>query len=171
MSGSAPRRASVASGATPGAFRTQRPWVAFCARCGLPPAAAGEPAPNAFSRVCRRCGMGLVLRAPYDAAPQAGDAFVVVDRGLSVCAVSESAEVAFGVSEPFAIGRLVSELVVPDRPHTDGTGLLSLVRRAVLDGGPPARAGAHVAGIGPHPVTVRVGPCGPPRAALLVLEP
>jgi hypothetical protein len=69
--------------------------------------------------------MGLMLRAPDDVAPSAGEAFLVVDRALAVCAVSETAEHAVGVTEPFAIGRLISELVVPEategrrgaRPH------------------------------------------------------
>lgn len=176
MTGSGPRRGSAALSGVSGSVRTQRPWVAFCARCGRSPARGGHVPQSSFSRVCGHCGMGLVLRAPDDVAPAAGDAFLVVDRALAVCAVSEGAEEAVGITEPFAIGRLVSELVLPERgePSGDvagGDGLLALVRRAVLDGGPPRRAAAHVAGIGPGAIAVRIGPCGPPRAALVVLEP
>jgi hypothetical protein len=114
--------------------------------------------------------MGLMLRAPDDVAPSAGEAFLIVDRALAVCAVSETAEDAVGVTEPFAIGRLISELVVPEATAPGAEGLLMLVRRAVLDGGPPRRTPARVAGEGADVVTVRVGPCGPPRAALIALE-
>jgi hypothetical protein len=174
MTGSAPRRAPAALSGAAGTVRTQRPWIAFCARCGLPPtsasASAGATAPTAFSRVCRRCGMGLMLRAPDDVAPAAGEAFLVVDRALAVCAVSETAEPAVGVTEPFAIGRLISELVVPEATASGADGLLMLVRRAVLDGGPPRRTSARLATEETDPVTVRIGPCGPPRAALIALE-
>lgn len=152
------------------AVRTQRPWVAFCARCGVAPERRGAVPQHAFSRVCARCGMGLILRAPDDAAPAPGGAFLVVDRALAVCAVSEGAERSLDVSEPFAIGRLVSELLVPDEVG-DEPSMLTLVRRAVLDGGAPRRAGVRLAARIDEALTVRVGPCGPPRAAVVVLDP
>jgi hypothetical protein len=155
---------------TGAATRTQRPWVAFCARCGKAPEGNGAVPQHAFSRVCAKCGMGLVLRAPDDAAPTPGGAFLVVDRALAVCAVSEGAERSLGVTEPFAIGRLVSELLVPDEVR-GAVSMVTLVRRAVLDGGAPQRAGVRLAARTDEGLTVRVGPCGPPRAAVVVLEP
>lgn len=167
------RRTTLTGAAARDPVRTQRPWVAFCARCGLPPAGAGGGAgagaglPHTFSRVCGRCGMGLVLRAPDDVAPTKGEPFLVADRRLAVCALSAGAEDVIGITEPFAIGRLVTELLA----DTAGPEpVVALVRRAVLDGGPPRRTLAVCAAGGSDEVTVRVGPCGPPRAALVVLE-
>ena len=111
--------------------------------------------------------MGLVLRAPDDVAPERGEPFLVADRSLAVCALSEGAEDVVGVTEPFAIGRLVTELL-GGSGGPDGLGVM--VRRAVVEGGAPRRVEALPAATGSAAVTVRVGPCGPPRAALVVIE-
>ena len=170
MTGSAPGQEPDALGAVAGLAGTQRPWVAFCARCGVAPSEAKPGWPQAFSRVCACCGMGLVLRAPEEVAPAAGEAFLVADRALAVCAVSETAEPSLGITEPFAIGRLVTEVLVPEGDPADERGLVMLIRRALLDGGAPQRTDVRVAGDELDVVRVRVGPCGPPRAALIVLE-
>ena len=63
-----------------------RDQVTFCSHCG---ARTGR---SSVSRVCRRCEMGLLLHARPELAPGPGDAFVVCDADLRVCALSRGAE-------------------------------------------------------------------------------
>ena len=64
------------------------PSVLFCSHCGTRPFVSDNAATSPGSRVCGECGLGLILEAAQDVAPHAGDAFLVLDRALSVCAVS-----------------------------------------------------------------------------------
>src|ERR1700729_210642 len=77
------------------------PSVPFCSHCGTRPVVSvrsgrsgksGATDRATGSRVCGACGFGLILEAATDIAPHAGDAFLVLDRALSVCAVSRGAE-------------------------------------------------------------------------------
>lgn len=141
--------------------------AAFCARCGRAPDAAP---PMPASRVCRHCGLGLVLRAPAQAAPSPQDAFLVADRVGRVSAMSATAEVLLGLSEQAAQGRPVGELVsaVEDAPHSRHDFLASL--RAAAAGVGPVRHFQGWAGAPDGtPRSLRVGPCGPPPGALLVI--
>src|SRR5947209_862141 len=61
------------------------PPVSFCSHCGTRPAPGSEQLSR--SRVCGTCGLGLLLESPADVAPNEGDAFLVLDRSLAVCAV------------------------------------------------------------------------------------
>ncbi|MEA2179577.1 MAG: hypothetical protein QOG77_2874 [Solirubrobacteraceae bacterium] len=144
-----------------------RPVEAFCGHCGRPPeVTVAEPA----SRVCRRCGLGLVLQAPKGVAPQAGEPFLVVDSRLEVCAVSRKAEDLLGVPETRAVNRKVTEFLTPAEAETSGPEdlLTQLVVAAT------SQEDAHtvvVRPVGEFGVRyrARIGPCGPPRAALVVL--
>ena len=115
-----------------------RPVEAFCGHCGRPPEVT-EQQPS--TRVCRRCGLGLVLQAPKGVAPQAGEPFLVVDSRLEVCALSRKAE------------DLLTSLVVAATNEEDSH---TVVVRPVGEFGVRYRA--------------RIGPCGPPKAALIVLS-
>jgi hypothetical protein len=146
------------------------PIVSFCSHCGAQPSPAGE---SPASRVCGACGLGLILQARADAAPRAGDAFLVLDRSLAVCAVSEAAERLLATREPDAVNRHVSDLLMPAGAEDRGQGSESL-SVAVLwaargDGGQRSAVvrPANTFGIR---LTARIASCGPPRAALLVLE-
>ena len=97
---------------TPAELEPVVPSVAFCSHCGTRPT---TPVNHAVpgSRVCGDCGLGLILEAAEDVAPHAGDAFLVLDRVLSVCAVSRGAEHLLATSEPDAVNRHVTELLMP----------------------------------------------------------
>ena len=95
---------------------------------------------SAGSRVCGLCGLGLVLQASSDIAPHADEPFLVIDSTLSVCAVSARAE------------NLLVLLV--DAASGSGAPRTAVVR-------PRQEFGVRF--------RARIGPCGPPRAALLVL--
>lgn len=144
------------------------PDVLFCGSCGLPPP-AGED--DRTARVCGHCGMGVVLAARPDAAPRPGEAFLVVDGRLTVCAVSSAAEKLLGVQEVFAVDRPLGELLQPaDAEALGAEPLIHSVIAAASEPGPPASAVVRPAGEFGVRYAVQVGACGPPAAALLVLR-
>jgi hypothetical protein len=163
-------RAALRLLAAPAEHESPAPTVSFCSHCGAQPSPAGEPP---ASRVCSTCGLGLILEAHADAAPKPGDAFLVLDRSLSVCAVSEAAERLLATREPDAVNRHISDLLMPaDAEDRDGGGeslSLAVMWAARGDGG------KHNAVVRPANtfgirLTARIASCGPPRAALLILE-
>ncbi len=148
---------------------TESESVWFCGKCALQTDSAWLPTPN--SRVCRRCGLGLLLEARADVCPQPSDAFLIVDATLSVQALSSGAERLLGLSEPDAINRPVAELLTPATSENPDTGGFV---RSITD----AATGLE----DPQTVFLRprntfgvrmrtvIGACGPPRAALIVLK-
>ena len=145
--------------------------IRFCSRCGHP---AEDPPgrPELRKRVCDRCGMGMVLSCPRDALPGEAAAFLILDYELRVSAVSEAGERYFG-SEKILIGIGLLELV------TSPLGDDQLARKASVAAQRPCDAtvmpvrlltpadGAGSIGT----MAARIATCGPPRAALLTVEP
>jgi hypothetical protein len=92
---------------------------------------------------------------------------VVVDRAARVCALSGVAETLLAVTERDAAGCPITELIAPvGDPPEDGPGMVALVRAVASGAQNEGRTRGVAAGA---TVAIRVGPCGPPRAALLVL--
>src|ERR1700761_2729419 len=83
----------------------------FCGHCAAPSRGVEPPAPMA--RVCRSCGLGVMLEARTDIVPSARDAFLVIDSSLLVQAMSRRAETLLGVTEDGAVNRPVVQLLVP----------------------------------------------------------
>jgi hypothetical protein len=141
--------------------------VQFCGHCGS--AAVIDIAAPA-TRVCGRCELGLLIGAPADLVPAPNDPFMLVDSTLSVCGVSALAEELLGVVETQAVNRHVNEFLVPADAEVSGPGdLVNLLIHA-------ARGDGEVHDVVLRPTNeygirywARIGPCGPPRAALLVL--
>ena len=103
-------------------------------------------------------------------APGPADPFVLVNSSLSVCAVSREAEALLGTAETEAVDRHVGDLLVPADVEVAGTA--SLVARIVAAaGGEAADARVVVRPAAEFGIRFRaqVAPCGPPRAALVVL--
>jgi hypothetical protein len=149
-----------------GGETARRPSILFCGHCGRAPAdSLGDPS----ARVCRRCGMGLVLEAPADAAPTGSDPFLVVDGSLTICALSRHAERLLDVSETDAVNRHIGEFLVPAEADSTGSNLASLLTRAVRDDLEPHSIAVRPANTFGVRYWARIGPCGPPRAALVVL--
>jgi len=143
------------------------PLVWFCSHCGTRPA---PPGPSGSSRVCGECGLGLILEAGADVAPRAGDAFLVLDRTLAVCAVSRAAERLLAVSEPDAVNRHVTDLLMPAAAEECDDGLAVAVTWAARGEGGTRTTVVRPANTFGIRLTARITSCGPPRAALLVLE-
>jgi hypothetical protein len=138
--------------------------VSFCGHCGLAPAGLQQ------SRVCGHCGLGLVLQAPSDVAPRDSEPFLVIDSTLSVCAVSAEAEQLLGMDETKAVNRHIADFLVPaDANASSSDNLLALLVQAASGGGEPRTAVVRPRTEFGVRFRVRIGPCGPPHAALLVL--
>jgi len=144
------------------------PSKTFCGHCGRSP--EDHDGPQAGARVCSKCGMGLMLQAPAKIAPKTTDPFMVIDGSLTICALSREAEKLLAISETDAVNRHVGEFLVPGDAETSrGENLATLLAFA-------ARGEANDANVVVRPANTfgvrywaRVGPCGPPNAALLVL--
>lgn len=144
--------------------------ISFCARCGRGPSLPPDPAVP--SRVCARCGLGLMLCAEEPARPRESDAFLVADHMGRVCALSARGERRVGLAQSEALRLDVGDLLGARGPLREE--LLATVRAACEGelvgatrwprGDPPAQ-GATTGW-----VRVRVGHCGPPPAALLVFD-
>ena len=147
------------------------PSVQFCSHCGTRSSTSGKSANAAVSRVCGDCGLGLLIEASEDVAPRTGDAFLVLDRALSVCAVSRGAERLLTTREPDVVNRHVTDLLMPaDAEEWTGESLSVAVAWAARGDGATRTAVVRPANTFGIRLTARIAPCGPPRAALVVLE-
>ena len=116
--------------------------------------------------------MGLILNCPRDALPGAAAAFLILDYELRVSAVSEAGERFFG-KEQTLIGTGLLDLV------TSPLGDDQLVRKTSVAAQRPCDATVMpVRLVAPSKsagsvgtMAARIATCGPPRAALLTVEP
>ena len=145
-----------------------RPLKLFCGHCGMPPHEG--VAAQIGSRVCARCGMGLMLEAAPEVAPTPADAFMVVDSRMSVSALSRRGERMLQVSEPDAVGRHLNEFLAPaDTDAPAAESFFALVLLAATGGADPRTMAVRPAGEFGIRYWARVGTCGPSSAALLLL--
>jgi hypothetical protein len=115
--------------------------------------------------------MGLLLHADAQLAPAPGDSFIVTDDRLLICALSQGGERLFRRSEPSVIHRPVSELLVGVGAAEAGLPSLDTLLRAAAAGALEVTAAVVATvegGREHHPA--RLGPCGPPTAALLIVD-
>lgn len=135
------------------------PLVRFCGYCGRPPS-------GPYRRVCG-CGRGVILEAKVEEAPRPNDAFLVVGPMLTIAAVSRRAEQLLKVKEEDFVNRPLTRLLVP----ADGTSPHALeadVEKVAGGTGPGARAFRQVDAL-TRKLAARLGHCGTPSAALVVL--
>jgi hypothetical protein len=113
----------------------------------------------------------LLLEAREDVVPAARDAFLVVDASLLVQGLSFHAERLLAVAEELAVNRPVVELLVPADAEARGpASLAGAVVEAVAGGNEPVQTIVRPWNTFGVRMRARIAPCGPPRAALLVLE-
>lgn len=138
----------------------------FCGHCGRQPK---ERIAIDRSRVCPTCGLGLLLEAAAEVAPAPRDPFLVVDQSLAVCAVSREAERLLGISETDAVNRHVTAFLSTSEAESGEDPLL--VTLALTARGETATRNLMVRPANTFGVRywARIGPCGPPQAAVLVL--
>lgn len=143
-------------------------WSWFCGHCAAPSPGGDPPAPAA--RVCRQCGLGLLLETREDVMPTERDAFLVVDSSMLVQAMSHEAEVLLKVREDLAVNRPLAELLVPADSEGATTGFAAAIAEAASNQDGPAYAFVRPWNTYGVRVRARIATCGPPRAALIVLE-
>src|SRR2546423_11558066 len=143
--------------------------IRFCSRCGQP---SEEPPnrPDLRGRVCRHCGLGMMLTCGRDAMPGAGAAFVIVNFDLSVSAVSEAGEKVFGTEQRLAGTRLLDVVTSPLGDHHLARSVGQAAQRACDPIVMPVRLRSEHAGAF-GTMAARIATCGPPRAALVTVEP
>jgi hypothetical protein len=145
--------------------------IRFCSRCGV----TREERELGFNppdteRVCSECGMGVMLVCERDALPGDGMAFLIVTEDLRISAVSAAAERIFGAEMELVGTMLFTTLTCP-------LGLEELALRVGRAAGGDRdvillpielERGARPSFRG---LEARVSSCGPPRGALVALEP
>jgi hypothetical protein len=140
----------------------------FCSHCGTRPRSDETISPT---RVCAGCGLGLLLQCAEDAAPKPGDAFLVLDNTLSVCAVSAAAERLLALPEMEAVNVPIGSLLVPaEAEGNGGAGLAAAIIWASRGDSGVSRTVLRPANTFGVRLSARIAGCGPPRAALLVFE-
>jgi hypothetical protein len=109
--------------------------------------------------------MGVYLACAPDARGTLGTFFLVVARDMRITAVSEGAETIFG-DEAVLVGRPATAVL---SSPVGNERLGRTIRRAaagVRDG-----TAIPISAPGLGPLEARISPCGPPRAALVAIEP
>ena len=140
---------------------------AFCSYCGYPPMGRWR---SLAHRVCMRCEMGTVLRAPPGLQPRFYEPFVIVDPRLRIRAVSHHAEVMLMADEAAAVDLPLAEFLVC-HPSRDPIDLAGPVQRAVGGSRLATRVELRTVSDPAIDVFARVTGCSPPPAALLILTP
>jgi PAS domain-containing protein len=143
-------------------------WTCFCGECAAPP--SEEPV-SPLAAVCGAYGMGLLLETRLDAFPSRDDAFLVVDSQLTVQTISRQAATLLGVHEDDVVDEPVAQFLGPaDAEAGVPEDLLHLIHRASTDSDQ-----RHSVMVRPRNsfgvrLVARIAPCGPPRAALVLLR-
>jgi hypothetical protein len=115
--------------------------------------------------------MGVLLETPVDAAPALDDAFLVVDARLTVQALSRRAGNLLGVIEEDVVDRPVARLLgAADAETRRPADLVTAIAAACADSDEIHSLSVRPLGAFGVRVVARVSPCGPPRAALVVLD-
>jgi hypothetical protein len=133
-----------------GLVRTEA--VSFCSDCG----ALSHDAPE---RVCTECGMGIVLSCAPGLLPRPGAAFLVVKSDMRISAASAAVDSLLGDPDSL-VGEPLLELLSGE------PGLRRAVARAAMGS---QRVTNMVLRVGASRINARVGACGDPPAALVVL--
>jgi hypothetical protein len=134
--------------------------VRFCSRCG---GVSERP-----WRVCDRCESGVLLNCRYEALP--GESFLICTYELEISAVSEAGEEIFGEQEGLVGSRLLDLATCP-------LGDDQLARHVALAAARPREPvvvplrllsdRGDLLGM----LAARITTCGPPRAALVTVQP
>jgi hypothetical protein len=108
------------------------------------------------------------MLAPSGAGPSIFDLFVIVDKLLTLRAVSRSAEIVLATEQLDAAGTPLARLLISDEAG-ELADAVELAIRHTSSSSPSSQLRT----VAPPVVsfTARIMPCGPPRAALLILTP
>jgi PAS fold len=143
-------------------------WSWFCGHCAAA-APNGDPPPPG-GRVCRSCGLGLLLESRSDMVPTSRDAFLVVDSALRVQAVSRRAEVLLELTEAATINNPLMHLLEPADTESSGPSRLATAITQAMHSDEPADTFVRPWNTFGVRMRATVAACGPPRAALVLLD-
>jgi hypothetical protein len=151
-----------------GALEDAPEWSWFCSQCAALP---DHQSVSPLARACRSCQTGLLLETRSDAIPSRGEAFLVVDSGLRIQALSRPAETLLDTRGENLIDRPVADFLAAADAETRGPGDLA----AMLHAASTESDQLHSMFVRPLDsfgvrMAARIAPCGPPRAALVVLR-
>jgi hypothetical protein len=142
--------------------------VHFCSHCG---ARAGEDGTTPLSRVCNRCGLGLLITAAPTVAPDRGQPFLLVDGALTTCGLSREAEKLLGLEESEALNHRITDVLLPaDCEAAGAESLIHLLMGAARGDMPSADVVVRPTREFGIRYWARIGSCGPPNGALIVLR-
>jgi hypothetical protein len=111
-----------------------------------------------------------LVSAPPDGAPSSHDPFLLVDGQLSICGVSRLAEQLLLTSETDVVNSHIGDLLVPADVEIGGPeSLVNLIVHAARGPGETHHVVLRPAKEYGIRFWARIAPCGPPRAALVVL--
>ena len=143
------------------------PLISFCGHCASRPSAE-----EVSTRVCTSCHLGVIISAPETLAPAPGEPFLIVDGKLHICALSREAEKILGLVETDVVNRQLTDVLMPADAEAAGIeGLVSIVVHAARGDGTVRDLVVRQAGEWGIRWFTRIGPCGAPSAALMVLAP
>jgi len=140
--------------------------VRFCTRCGEPAESPpGDESPLTQARVCAACGMGVLLSCTREALPGARAAFLIATVELKVNALSVGAEEILGPEQKIIGSHLLDLMTSP----MGDPAFAKLVTGAAVRSRDPVVMPVkdHNGGM----FAARISTCGPPRAALITVEP
>jgi hypothetical protein len=114
--------------------------------------------------------MGMVLTCPRDALPGEAAAFLILNFQLEVSAVSEAGEKIFGREQGLIGAQLLDLLTSPMGDDRLARHASIAAQRPCDPVVMPVRlASERASRVGT--MAARIATCGPPRAALLTVEP
>jgi hypothetical protein len=114
--------------------------------------------------------MGLMLSCTRDALPGPGAMFMIFTFELTVSAVSQAAERIFGPEQELLGKHVLDLLSSPMGDDQLGAMVARAGQRAVEPSVLPVRSMSSDAGPA-GTMAARIATCGPPRAALVTMEP
>jgi hypothetical protein len=135
--------------------------VRFCSRCGH--------TTDERVRVCDQCGMGVVLTGMRTETALDGAAFLICTHDLTVTAVSQAGEKIFGKQDRLVGLPLLDLVTCPVGEDQLGRYAALAALRPCDPVVLPLRLVAPKRSIGT--LAARISTCGPPRAALVTVEP
>ena len=152
----------------------RRSTSAASSSCPSAGTAGCRPAPSVEStgsRVCGHCGLGLVLQAPTRRRARAPTSRSSSSTRRSRCAPCPRAPRSSSApTRPLAVNRHIADFIVPaDANAPSAENLLVLLVDAASGSGEPRTAVVRPRSEFGVRFRARIGPCGPPHAALLVL--
>jgi PAS domain-containing protein len=113
----------------------------------------------------------MLLETRSDAAPFPDDAFLVVDSDLTVQALSHQAQRLLGKTEHDVIDWPITYFLGPaDAENGEIGGFMNLLHDATMGSEDLQSVCVRPLGAFGVRVVARIAPCGPPRAALVVLS-